>query len=117
MRFDQQGGLSHRGTMISLFLIGYAAAVAGLTALLNRWRPTWRAWLIVTLAVCPIPIATMVLVSFLTDQVKTGAPGEVTAGGVVAVLFVLGGLLLVVATLLIGLPASLLTLWRLRRRR
>ncbi|WP_420136240.1 hypothetical protein [Sphingomonas sp.] len=103
--------------MTLLFIIVYAAAVAAMTALLYRWRPAWRTWSIVSLAVLPIPVATMLIVSFLADQVKTGAPGEVTAGGVLAVLFVLGGLLLVATTLLIGLPASLLTLWRLRRRR
>ena len=102
-----------------LIVIGYAAAIAAVTALIHRLRPAWETLAISALVTFPVPAAVMLTaVSLAGFEMRTPAPpGETDASGMVIMVYVVGGTFIAGAALLVGGAASLLTLRQLRKRR
>ncbi|WP_420136242.1 hypothetical protein [Sphingomonas sp.] len=100
-----------------LILIGYAAAVAAVTALLHALRPAWGRWSIVSLVAYPVPVATILVTLYFIGGVGRAAPGETDASGMAIAVYMISGLMTAGAALLIGLAASLVTLRWFRKPR
>jgi hypothetical protein len=102
-----------------LIMIGYAVAIAAVTALIHHLRPTWETSAIGALVTFPVPAVVMLTGLYLAGvEMSTPAPpGETDASGMVIMVYMLGGMFVAGTALLVGGAASLLTPRQLRKRR